>query len=82
MRSTFEDQYKKHQPNRGFTGTVGSRGLYMLEKTAPIALFAELANMQNTFDQRRFLDPDNRQALANWICLCFIKDYEIWKAGK
>lgn len=82
MRQTFENQYKKHQPNRGFTGTVSSRDLYVLNNTTPIGLFAELGNIQNTFDQRRFLDPDNRQALANWMCRGFIQDYENWKKGQ
>ena len=82
IRDTFDDHYNTHQPNRGFTGTVSTRNLYVLDNTAPIALFAELGNIQNTFDQRRFLDPDNRQALANWVCRGFIKDYENWKVEK
>lgn len=82
MRDTFRSQYQKHQPNRGFTGTVSPRNLYMLEKTNPVGIFAELGNIQNTFDQRRFLEYDNRQALANWMCMGFIKDYESWKKGK
>lgn len=76
MRETFRSHYDKHQPNRGFTGTVTSRSLYVLDKTTPIGLFAELGNIQNSFDQRRFLQYDNRQALANWLCRGFIKDYE------
>lgn len=82
VRDTFDDHYNTHQPNRGFTGTVSTRNLYVLDNTAPIGLFTELGNIQNTFDQRRFLDPDNRQALANWMCRGYIKDYENWKAGK
>lgn len=82
MRETFRNQYQKHQPNRGFTGTVSSRELYVLDKTLPVGLFAELGNIQNSFDQRRFLDYNNRQALANWMCMGFIKDYENWKKGK
>ncbi|MDR1091436.1 MAG: N-acetylmuramoyl-L-alanine amidase [Prevotella sp.] len=82
IRDTFDDHYNTHQPNRGFTGTVSTRNLYVLDNTAPIGLFAELGNIQNTFDQRRFLDPDNRQALANWMCRGYIKDYENRKAGK
>ncbi|MFT4222374.1 N-acetylmuramoyl-L-alanine amidase family protein [Dysgonomonas sp.] len=82
IRDTFDDHYNTHQPNRGFTGTVSTRNLYVLDNTAPIGLFAELGNIQNKFDQRRFLDPDNRQALANWMCRGYIKDYESWKAGK
>lgn len=82
MKNTFRDQYKKHQPNRGFTGTVSSRNLYVLEKTTTVGIFAELGNIQNSFDQRRFLDPDNRQALANWMCRGFIQDYENRKKEK
>lgn len=81
MRQTFESHYNKHQPNRGFTGTVDSRGLYVLNNTNPVGLFGELGNIQNTFDQRRFLQYDNRQALANWLCRGFIQDYENWKKG-
>lgn len=76
MRETFNDQYNKHQPSRGFTGTVTPRSLYVLNNTTPVGLFAELGNIQNNFDQRRFLDYNNRQALANWMCRGFIKDYE------
>lgn len=76
MLKTFDDHYNKHQPNRGFTGTVSTRNLYMLDKTNPVAVFVELGNIRNSFDQRRFLDPNNRQALANWLCRGFIADYE------
>jgi len=82
MRQTFSSHYDKHQPGRGFTGTVSQRNLYVLDKTTPVGIYAELGNIQNSFDQRRFLDPNNRQALANWMCRGFIKDYENWKAGK
>jgi N-acetylmuramoyl-L-alanine amidase len=82
MRAAFESHYDKHQPNRGFTGTVGERSLYVLDKTATVSIYAELGNIQNSFDQRRFLDPNNRQALANWMCRGFITDYENWKKGK
>lgn len=79
MLKTFDSHYNKHQPNRGFTGTVSERSLYVLNNTTPVGLFAELGNIQNTFDQRRFLQYDNRQALANWMCRGFIEDYENWK---
>lgn len=82
MKSTFNEQYRKHQPNRGFTGTVSTRDLYVLTNSSPVGIFAELGNIQNTFDQRRFLQYDNRQALANWMCRGFIKDYESWKKGR
>lgn len=81
MSKTFKEQYAKHQPNRGFSGTVSMRELYLLKNTNPVGLYAELGNIQNAFDQRRFLDPNNRQALANWMLRGFIKDYENWKRG-
>ena len=34
MKGTFESKYDKHQPNRGFEGTVSSRNLYVLLKAA------------------------------------------------
>lgn len=76
MRQTFDSQYNTHQPNRGYSGTVSARNLYLLNNTSPVGIYAELGNIQNTFDQRRFLEPDNRQALAKWMCRGFIKDYE------
>lgn len=76
MRKTFDTQYHKHQPNRGFTGTVSPRDLYVLTNSRPVCLFAELGNIRNSFDQQRFLLSSNRQALANWMCRGFIKDFE------
>jgi N-acetylmuramoyl-L-alanine amidase len=76
MRNTFRSQYQRHQPNRGFNGTISTRELFVLNNTNPISLFAELGNIQNSFDQRRFLVSDNRQALANWMCRGFIADFE------
>ena len=75
MRTTFKDHYKKHQPDRGFNGTISPRNLYVLENTKPASLFAELGNIQNDFDQRRFVQSNQRQALANWICRGLITDY-------
>lgn len=74
MKETFESKYGKHQPNRGFEGTVSGRGLYVLRKANPVALFVELGNIQNTFDQRRFVISSNRQALAKWMMEGFIAD--------
>ncbi len=82
LRNCFEEQYRKHQPNRGFKGTVSSRNLYVLNNTIPVAAFAELGNIQNSFDQKRFVLHNNRQALANWLCRGFIKDYEEYKKNK
>lgn len=79
MRSTFANKYKRHQPGRGFSGTVSKRDLYVLRHTTPASLFVELGNIQNSSDQQRFIPSDNRQALANWICDGFIADYNRYK---
>jgi N-acetylmuramoyl-L-alanine amidase len=76
MKRTFEQKYDRHQPNRGFTGTVSARRLYVLTQTTPVGVFVELGNMRNSFDQRRFLLSDNRQALANWMKEACIADFK------
>lgn len=76
MKTTFETKYGKHQPNRGFSGTVSPRNLYVLANTTPSAVFVELGNIRNSFDQRRLVINSNRQALANWLMEGFIKDYK------
>ena len=76
LHRTFDKKYDKHQPNRGFTGTVSARNLYVLANTSPASVFVELGNIQNTFDQRRFVISSNRQALAKWMMEGFIADYK------
>lgn len=76
MKKTFESKYNKHQPGRGFSGTVTGRNLYVLANTTPAAVFVELGNIQNAFDQRRFVLSSNRQALAKWMMEGFITDYK------
>ena len=75
VRDVFEQKYHRHQPGRGFEGSVSARNLYVLNNSTPVALFVELGNLQNTFDQRRFVIADNRQALANWLLEGLVKDY-------
>lgn len=82
LRQTFQDRYDKHQPQRGFKGTVSARDLYVLGKSKPVGVFTELGNIRNSFDQKRFLEKDNREALANWLRLGLIKDYENYKKNK
>ena len=76
MKNTFESKYDRHQPNRGFEGTVSSRRLYVLLNASPTAVFVELGNIQNAFDQRRFVISSNRQALAKWMLGGVIADYK------
>ncbi|WP_291562377.1 N-acetylmuramoyl-L-alanine amidase [Bacteroides sp.] len=76
IQKTFKSKYSKHQPGRGFGGTVSERNLYVLNNTTPVAVFMELGNMQNALDQKRLVIPNNRQALANWITEAIVKDYK------
>lgn len=79
MKNTFVGKYKRHQPGRGFTGTVSERSLYVLNNTVPVSVFVELGNIQHALDQRRIVIDDNRQALANWMCEAFVTDYTQYK---
>ena len=76
LRDTFDSKYKKHQPSRGFSGTVSTRNLYILRNTTPPCVFIELGNIQNYRDQQRFIKENNRQALANWLTEGIIKDFK------
>lgn len=79
MKSTFSHKYNRHQPGRGFSGTVDDRNLYVLRHTAPTSVFVELGNIQNQYDQQRIILSNNRQALANWLCEGFVTDYNYYK---
>ena len=68
------NQYKKHQPNRGFIGNVSHRNLYILRELNPPAIMVEVGNFQNARDRLRILDPNNRQAIANWMTNAFLED--------
>ncbi|MBN8676792.1 MAG: N-acetylmuramoyl-L-alanine amidase [Chitinophagales bacterium] len=69
IQRTFAAKYKKAQGGRGYAGSVTSRTLFTLkETTARKAVYIELANIQNDWDQQRLVLRNNRQAIANWIC--------------
>ena len=76
IHQTFEHKYDKHQPNRGFSGTVSARNLYVLKNSNPPGVFLELGNLQNEKDRKRLILESNRQALAEWICQGIIKDFK------
>ncbi len=69
INKKFAEKYRKVQQGRGYRGTVSARNLYILKHTFPAAVFIELGNIRNSYDQKRIILPDNRQALANWIYL-------------
>lgn len=79
IRKTFDSKYQKHQPTRGYSGTVTDRNLYVLKATNPPAVFIELGNIQNWRDQVRFMLENNRQAVANWLTEGLIADYQAEK---
>lgn len=77
IHEVFNAKYAKHQPGRPYHGTVSSRSeLYMVKNTLPPMVYIELGNIKNYRDQLRFVIPDNRQALANWIELGIMNDYK------
>lgn len=76
LRNTIEAKYREHQPNRGYTGTVSSRNLYVVRNTWPTAIFIELGNMNHQRDVKRLVIPDNRQAVANWLTLGLKTDFK------
>lgn len=73
LYQTIKEKYAANQPGRGYYGTIESRDLLELRKTKANAVYIELGNIQNPNDQIRFIDPNNRQAIANWIVLGLIK---------
>lgn len=77
IHDVFQSKYDRHQPGRNYHGTVSARsGLYVVKNTLPPIVYIELGNIKNYRDQLRFVIPDNRQALANWIELGIINDYK------
>lgn len=76
IHKTFQRKYKKFQPNRLYKGTFMHRDLYVVKNTLPAMAYIEIGNIRSKKDQRRILDPDNRQALAKWISEGIILDFE------
>jgi N-acetylmuramoyl-L-alanine amidase len=79
LKTTFEEKYRKNQPNRGYEGTVSDRDLYVVTHSKPVSVYIELGNIHHARDQQRIDNPDNRQALANWLAVGLIKDYKLNK---
>lgn len=77
IHSVFTSRYARSQPNRPYSGNVLPRSsLYEVRTSHAPAVFMELGNIHNARDQPRFLLPDNRQALANWIYEGLRADYK------
>lgn len=76
IHETFKRKYEEYQPNREYNGTFSERKLYLVKNTLPAMAYIEIGNIQNKKDQKRILDPENRQALAKWIAEGALLDME------
>ena len=76
LKETFEKKYAMHQPNRGYSGSVSERNLYVIKNSVTPSVFIELGNINHTRDQQRIINPDNRQAVANWLRDGLIADFK------
>jgi len=76
LKQTFEQKYAMHQPNRGYSGSVSERNLYVIKNSIVPSVFIELGNINHTRDQKRIIISDNRQAVANWLRDGLIEDYK------
>ncbi|MCB0524892.1 MAG: N-acetylmuramoyl-L-alanine amidase [Saprospiraceae bacterium] len=75
LYKTFKQKYMSLRGSRGYEGTVRSRELFTLKETiAPKAVYIELANIKNDWDQQRLVIKNNRQALANWLYQGIVKN--------
>jgi N-acetylmuramoyl-L-alanine amidase len=65
---TFLNKYQRLRGQRGYNGTVTPRYLHMLKETVcPRAVYIELGNIKNEWDQQRLVLKNNRQAVAKWL---------------
>jgi len=76
IHETFKKKYEEYQPNRKYNGTFSGRKLYLVNNTLPAMAYIEIGNIQNKKDQKRILEPENRQALAKWISEGALLDME------
>ena len=76
LKQTFGQRYARHQPTRGYNGSVSARNLYVIKNSFPPSVFIELGNINHTRDQQRFIFSDNRQAVSNWLRDGLLEDYK------
>jgi len=68
LHNFVKRKYQQHQPGRGYSGSVTTRNLFMLQNVRPTTVYIEVANIRNSRDQDRLVIVNNRQAVANWLC--------------
>jgi len=76
MKNVFQNKYDYYQPNRGYSGNVSSRNLYVLKHSFPTAVFMEIANINHLHDLQRLIIVSNREALAEWMTDGILMDYK------
>lgn len=76
LQKKMAEKYAKHQPNRGFSGEVKERDLFVLRQTNPAGVFIEIGNIQNEMDMVRLAKPNNREAMARWMAEALIEDFK------
>lgn len=67
LQQKMKQKYELHRSSGRYFGTVTPRDLYMLRETKAPAVYVELGNIRNSFDQQRIILEANRQTLANWL---------------
>ncbi len=67
LHDTFRKKYRKYRSDGRYHGTVSTRDLHMLRETLPTAVYIEIGNIRNNFDQKRFVLESNREYLAAWL---------------
>ena len=75
MHSVFKNKYAIHRKTGEYHGVVGTRDLHMLREMKLRSVFIELGNINNSFDRKRILQPNNRQLLAEWMTEGILHDY-------
>lgn len=67
LHRTMARKYRRYRANGQYHGTVTARDLHMLREVRTPAVYIELANIRNAWDQRRIVLTENREALAKWL---------------
>jgi len=69
----FVDQYKKVRRGTDYQGSISTRNLFMMRETKAPTVFVEVGNIKNPVDQKRIIQKENRQLIAQWLYEGIIK---------
>ena len=76
LQRVIRNKYKHHQKDRIYSGEASARNLYILDNSLAPSVLVEVGNIKNTVDQLRLVLPENRQAIADWLCEGLIEDFK------